>query len=160
MPEGFPKRELRKPPSPARLDQADREVRALEVWTESAGRIDAVMAEFDITKTQANILVNRAAEKFIDDKKAVANRLKAKQTFMLDGMIDIMHEAFRAGDFARATEIRQTWERLSKLWGLDEKREDEQVQPNWTVIVGLPDERGDVIDGTIVPNELEAPGGP
>jgi hypothetical protein len=41
MPEGFSKKELKRPPSPARLDQADREMRALEVWHESVGNIAA-----------------------------------------------------------------------------------------------------------------------
>jgi hypothetical protein len=60
-----------------------------------------------------------------------------------------------------ARDLLATFERLSKLWGIDTARDEDQVMPNIQVIVGLPDERGDVVDGTFEPlNELEAPEGP
>jgi hypothetical protein len=157
MPDGFSDKELGRPPSPAKLDQAEREVRALEVWHESVGNIAAVMDEFGITKAQANILVNRASERFRDDKKARANRLWAKQSLILEEVLTKLHEAVRDDDMTVVRDLLATTERQAKLHGLDEKREDEQVVPHFTVLNVLPETVLPPADIIVEQNELEPP---
>jgi hypothetical protein len=159
-PGGFSDKELGRPPSPAKLDQAEREVRALEVWHESVGNIAAVMDEFGITKAQANILVNRASERYLEDKKTLANRLRTRQALILDEVLTKLHEAVRADDMNRVKDLLATTERQAKLHGLDEKREDEQVVPHFTVLNVLPETVLPPADIIVEQNELGAPEDP
>jgi hypothetical protein len=65
MPDGFNKRELARPPAPRKLDEWERELRALEVWHKTAD-YDAVRVAMDLRSTaQAKVLINRGAERFL-----------------------------------------------------------------------------------------------
>jgi hypothetical protein len=163
MPDGFSRHELEKPLSPAKLTEMDRERQALDAWWRT-GDYEAVMTLFDLTKPQARILINRAIERWTDEgRETIGRRIKFRQTEMLEELVTKQYDAISQGDLKLARDLLATFERLSKLWGIDTARDEDQVMPNIQVIVGLPDERGDVVDGTfevqdVAPNELEAPG--
>lgn len=141
MTEGFSRNELSKPPSPKELDKVEREIGALEVYakasTADAG-LKAVMNEYGIGRAQATVLVNRAAERFYQDRKSRAHVLYAKQSMRTEEMGDDLFAAFKDGELARAEQILKTYERLAKLHGLDEKREDEQVMPTINIVTAIP----------------------
>jgi hypothetical protein len=154
MPDGFNKRELARPPAPRKLDEWERELRALEVWHKTAD-YDAVRVAMDLRSTaQAKVLINRGAERFLkDENNALKTRLKAQMTMDLAEFRRLLNEAVERGDLARIPDALKVAERMSKLHGLDAAREDEQVVPNiqiMNVIPGLDESQ----------KQLEAPEGP
>jgi hypothetical protein len=154
MPDGFSKRELARPPAPRKLDEWERELQALDVWHRTAD-YEAVRGAMNLrTTTQAKVLINRGAERFLkDENNALKNRLKAQMTMDLAEFRRLLNEAVARGDLARIPDALKVAERMSKLHGLDAAREDEQVVPNIQIM--------NVIPGLDEPQkQLEAPEGP
>jgi hypothetical protein len=139
MPEGFSKRELARPPAPRKLDEWERELRALEVWHKTAD-YDAVRIAMDLRSTaQAKVLINRGAERFLkDENNALKTRLKAQMTMDLAEFRRLLNDAVERGDLARIPDALRVAERMSKLHGLDAAREDEQVVPNIQIMNVIP----------------------
>jgi hypothetical protein len=139
MPDGFSKRELARPPAPRKLDEWERELRALEVWHKTAD-YDAVRIAMDLRSTaQAKVLINRGAERFLkDENNALKTRLKAQMTMDLAEFRRLLNDAVERGDLARIPDALKVAERMSKLHGLDAAREDEQVVPNIQIMNVIP----------------------
>jgi hypothetical protein len=153
MPDGYSRDELAAPPSRRELDRMDDEIRALEIYTQpgmsSQDAVRAVMSEMDLSKPQAHALLNRAADRYYQDRKSRAALLYSKQTVMVERNIDLLQQAVERGDLRMIGDILKSWERLSKLHGIDEKREDEKIVPNIVVLDGLSRFTTDATDNAI-----------
>jgi hypothetical protein len=101
--------------------------------------------------TQARLLINRGAERFLKDENvAMKNRAKAQMTFDLAEFRRLLTEAVVNGDLSKIGDALKVQERMSKLHGLDDKTQDEHVMPEIVILNQIP--------GAVVPQkELEPP---
>jgi hypothetical protein len=139
MPDGYSKNELAKSPTPAQLDDWERELDALELWRKT-GSHEAVMARFGLKNvTQARILVNRGSQRFVkDESDALKTRLKAQMTLDLAEFRELLVEAATNGDLSKIGDALKVQERMSKLHGLDDKTQDEHVMPEIVILNQIP----------------------
>jgi hypothetical protein len=139
MPDGYSKNELAKSPSPAQLDDWERELDALELWHKTAD-YEVVAKHFGLKNpTQARLLINRGAERFLKDENvAMKNRAKAQMTFDLAEFRRLLTEAVVNGDLSKIGDALKVQERMSKLHGLDDKTQDEHVMPEIVILNQIP----------------------
>jgi hypothetical protein len=139
MPDGYSKKELAKAPSPAQLDDWERELDALEIWHKTAS-YEAVAERLGLKNpTQARILVNRGSERFIKDEgDALKTRVKAQMTLDLAEFRRLLNEAVATGDLSKIPDAIKVQERMSKLHGLDDKTQDEHVMPEIVILNQIP----------------------
>jgi hypothetical protein len=139
MPDGYSKHELAKSPTPAQLDDWEMELDALELWHRT-GDYEAVQKRYGLkNQTQARLLINRGAERFLKDENvAMKNRAKAQMTFDLAEFRRLLTEAVVNGDLSKIGDALKVQERMSKLHGLDDKTQDEHVMPEIVILNQIP----------------------
>jgi hypothetical protein len=161
---GFNSDQLERPPSPHELRARDKAFKALTLWVQT-GSESEVAKHFKITKESARVLINKGVALYEDRRSDLVARLRIRQQVDLD--------AIRAGWMPTAGTDRSSAEinfkRLeveSKLQGLNAEKERDAGPQIIVVSDSTPAEWGwapargrsaEVVEGEIVPDELEPP---
>jgi hypothetical protein len=156
MTDGFSSSDLAKPSGKQELARIDKEWRALEIWQKTTDLAD-VRREMKLpSKAAAQVLVNRAIERWQENSAIWADQEYVRQSMILRERISREIEKDNGGT---VRDLVSLFERQSKLLGLDKQRDQAQVGVQFIVNTGIPEmpERpalpSDTIDGEIVEND-------
>ena len=148
---GIPPEDQERPPSPAEIKRADKELRALAVWTDT-GDIGEVRRRLKLPSTrEANVWVRRGRRRYLQEAVADLDARRGGQLRRLDQLREHLRELVVSGDkhalLAAVDRLIKLDERESRLLGLDAEKET-GVAMNFNIVTSLPWDRpgGEVVD--------------
>jgi hypothetical protein len=136
MPDGFTDKELSKPAGKREIARIDKEWRALEIWQKTTD-LAAVREKMKLpSKAAAQVLVNRAIERWQENSTIWADQEYVRQSMILRERISREIEKDNGGT---VRDLVSLFERQSKLLGLDKQRDQAQVGVQFIVNTGIPE---------------------
>jgi len=149
---GIPPEDQERPPSPAEIKRADKELRALAIWADT-GDAGEVRRRLKLpSNREAHVWINRGRRRYFTEATADLDTRRGGQLKRLDDLREHLRRLVVSGDkhalLQAVDRLIKLDERESRLLGLDAEKDD-GAQVNFNFVTALPWERpgGDVIDG-------------
>ena len=148
---GIPPEDQERPPSPAEIKRADKELQALAIWADT-GDASEVRRRLNLpSNREAHVWINRGRRRYFTEATADLDTRRGGQLKRLDDLREHLRQLVISGDkhalLAAVDRLIKLDERESRLLGLDAEK-DESAQVNFNFITSLPWERpgGEVVD--------------
>ena len=158
--DGYSSDEAVDPPMRRELKEEEKLDLAYDTWLKTGSRGKVKRALGLKTDRAANLILNRAVERYRDERSDKREALFEFMDTRFTGMLSTLIDEFDLGARDRINEIIRVADRLAKLHGTDTAREIEAGGVTCNINVALPEGVGEVVDGTAVDVPREALGAP